>query len=97
MGGMNRGAPASCGAGTRVALVVLYPLARVRGGEYGTEVDVYSLGKLLRSVAGRISTSQLNGLLMQMHGRCTQRLPSLRRRFAAHARRSRSVGPRLTG
>ena len=33
MGGMNRGAPASCGAGTRVALVVLCPLARVRGGE----------------------------------------------------------------
>ena len=33
MGGMNRGAPASCGAETCVELVVLYSLARVRGGE----------------------------------------------------------------
>ena len=56
----------------------VYRDPRVRSGDYGTEVDVYSLGKLLQSVAGRISTSQLNGQLMQMHVRCTHRLPSLR-------------------
>ena len=42
MGGMNRGAPASCGAGARVALVVLYPLARVRGGENRDQHFIYT-------------------------------------------------------